>query len=124
MTLISPLVGTRIYKPVKLSTTNATTIAAAAEKQTMTVDSVRLSAGAGGSTISLWVTDGTNIYYLIEGYTLAANTVLQIEGHHVPMRDGWSLKAQAGTANVIFISTVLIQSNPTQPFSGSVMGVA
>lgn len=123
MTLISPLNGTRVYKPAKLTTTNATTIATAAEKQALTIDSVRLSARAGGSTISLWVTDGTTSYYLAEDYALSANTALQIEGHHIPMRDGWSLKAQAGTANIIDVSAVLIQSNPTQPFGGgSVLG--
>ena len=112
MTLFAPTVAQRVTYPVKLTTTNATTIASVADaKRVLTLESVLICADAGGSTIDLWVTDGSTSYYLIKGKTIAANTYELLTDHHVVLTDGWSLKAQAGTANKIDITAIALRAN-------------
>ena len=110
MTIVAST-GQRVLKPVKLSTTSATVIATAAQKSLLTIDSIWINCDTGGSTLDLYVTDGTNSYYLIKGKTIAANTYEQVKDHHIPLYSGWSLRAVAGTANRIDITAVLFQSN-------------
>ena len=111
MTLFAQTNGQRVLKPKLLTTTGATTICTAAEKRTLTLESLLISVGATPSALAVWITDGTTDYPIINGPTLAATTTTTITDQHIPLADGWSLKAQAGVANTISILATVIQSN-------------
>jgi hypothetical protein len=115
MSLYAPSNGHRVFKPHNLSSTSAVELFKSAEKMMFTLESIYVFCDALGSTLSLWISDGTNDYYLLKAASLTATgpTPITVTEQHIPFASGWSLKAQAGTANQIGLHCVVMQSAPT-----------
>lgn len=96
-------------KGVKLTTTGATPVIAGPTSGSITVESLRYSCGAGGTSLSIWVTDGVTSWYMLNGATIAAGASVPIEDHIV-LFSGWSINAQAADANRIDIILVPVLS--------------
>jgi len=104
--------GTRIAIGKNLSSTSSTTIVpAVAAGQKITLDSILVSCDGTGTAITVWWSDGTNNFNIINGTSVSANDVLQIRDLHIPLRQGYSLKCQAGTANHLSVTAVVIEGN-------------
>ena len=114
MTIFAQTNGQRQLRAENLTTTGATLVVTSFEKSTITVESVTISAGAVASTISLSVTDGTTTWFLLNGVTISAHNAVVLDSQHIPLQPGWSIKAQAGTANTLSVLIVLFQSNQFQ----------
>lgn len=97
-------------KPIgkKLNSTSAIPIIEGNSRTILTLESLSISCAAS-TTLSLWITDGTTIYYLKQGETISANTSSIISTMNIPFFDGWSLKAQAGAADRIDIIAIVSQ---------------
>lgn len=104
--------GTRVPIGKNLSDTSATTIVPAGQAgRKITIDSILVSCGASATTVSLWWSDGTNNYHILNGSTVAANDIIQIKDLHIPLRQGHLLKCQAGTSDMLSVTTVVIEGN-------------
>lgn len=105
------IIGTGRQKPVgvKLTTTNATTIVAGPSAGIDTIEALCYSCGTS-TTLSLWLTDGTTNWYLLNGETIAANSHAIITDFPLQLLSGWSLKAQAGAADRIDIIAITARS--------------
>lgn len=110
MTLITQSSGTRITVGAKLTTTGATTILTGTANIVYTIDKIHWSVDTAGSTLDMWWSDGTNNFYIVKTESEGANTRDGIENLHIVLRNGYTLKAQAGTANKIDITVVALQT--------------
>lgn len=119
MTVLIQTNGKRSAKGQKMTTTGATTILTGSSSLSYLIDAIRWSAAAGGSTLSIWWNDGTSDIYLMNAESKGANTSGQIEGLHIPIGRGCTLKAQVGTANVIDITAVYIETSAPAVNTGS-----
>lgn len=117
MTLFTQSSGQRVLKASsRIDSASDTTLYAASEKRFATIESVWVSlSAAGSSTVSIWVTNGTTDYYLVEDATVGASSSFSITDHNIPLVKDWSLKCRAGTAGRVDVTAVLIESNPTMP---------
>lgn len=114
MTLFVPSNGYR--QPIAKSriAATATTLFTASEKRQGVIDSILVSNNSTGSvTVKVWVTDGTTDFYIVEDVAIAATGQVQIKDHHFPLQNGWSLKVQAGTANRLDVTAVILISSPS-----------
>lgn len=105
MTMVIESTGRQKAYGVKLISTNATTIVAGPSSGIDTLESLSYSCAAS-TTLSIWLTDGTTSWYLLNGETIAANTHAIITDHHLQIPSGWSLRAQAAAADRIDILAV------------------
>lgn len=112
MSLFIPASGRQKPIGVKLTTTNATTIIAGSTSGIYTLESLSYSCNTS-TTLSLWLTDGTTIWYIKEALTVAANTGDIIKDHHIQIHPGWSLVAQAAAANRIDLIAVVALATQT-----------
>jgi len=99
--------GRQRPKGVKLTTADATTImpGPATDTVTRTLESLCYSCGTS-TTLSIWLTDGTTSWYILNGESIAANTHTIIDNLHLIIPSGWSLWAEAGDADRIDILAV------------------
>lgn len=114
MTLFANTGGLRKAFGTKLTTTAATTLLTGTADLTYTIDAIHWAVDTGGSTLSIWWSEGGIDYYLVELEAEPANSRDSIKDIHIVLRNGMTLKAQAGTASKVDITTVAIQSMKTQ----------
>lgn len=99
--------GRQRPKGVKLTTTDPTTImpGPATDTAVRTLESLCYSCGTS-TTLSIWLTDGTTSWYVLNTETIAANTHAIIDNLPLIIPSGWSLRAQAGAVDRIDILAV------------------
>lgn len=110
--LFIPDRGRQIPKVVNLTTTSATTImdGKAKDSGTLMLESLRWSVKGTNTDLSIWLTDGTNSYYLMDAETKTARSSGTIKDEYYQLQAGWSLKALASQANQIDILAVFALS--------------
>lgn len=118
MTMIIQRQGNPKTKGTKLTTTNATTLLTGNTVLTKTIDKIHWSADTGGSTLSIWWSDGVSDFYLMKGETEGANTRDSIENLHIVLENGFTLEAQAGTADKIDLTVTYFESTSQQEGGG------
>jgi hypothetical protein len=92
---------------VNQTTTNATTIISASSSGLDTLESIAY-APDGSVTLSIWATDGSTSWYIINNETVSAARI--ITDLHIQLTPGMSIKAQAGTANKVTVIAVVARS--------------
>lgn len=99
--------GRQRPKGVKLTTTGATAIMPGppTDTATRTLESLCYSCAAS-TTLSIWLTDGTISWYILNGETIAANSHAVIDNLPLILPSGWSLVAQAAEADRIDIIAI------------------
>lgn len=109
MTVISESQGIRKPFRTKLTTSNATTLYTGAQFKAY-LDAINFcNITASAATIDLWVNDGSSSFYLLKGYSLAANDSVLLTELAADVNNGDTLRIQAGTANAIDVVGVMIQ---------------
>lgn len=82
--------------------------------QKVTLDSIWVSCDGTGTAIDLWWSNGDDDFYLYQGKAVPANDGLLITDFHVSLRQGWSLKCRAATANHLTVTAVVIEGNASK----------
>lgn len=97
-------------KGVKLISDDATEILAGPKSGFFTIESIRYCCGGTPTDLTLWYTDGTSSWNLLNAYEVPANSNEPPIGDHIVLKFGWSLMAQAANANQIDITAVFVVS--------------
>jgi len=102
---------------INLTTNTDTLIKDADQSIQWQLDSLIASCDGTPTTFFLWISDGSNIYPIINGDQIAANKYLQVKDHSVKLKPDWSFMCKAGTANHISVTASLlkISRRPDQP---------
>lgn len=109
MSMYIPGAGRQRPVGVKLTTADPTPVVAGSALGIDTLESLSYSCAAS-TTLSIWLTNGTTSWYLLNGETIAANTHAIISDHHLQIPTGWSLMAEAGAADRIDLIAVVALS--------------
>lgn len=106
MTVITPAGGSPETWAKNLADTSDYTIATANEARAFRIESILAACASGGSTFSLWISDGVTDVYLLNETAIAANDYLQLE-HPLPLKSGWALKCKDHAGGKISVTAVL-----------------
>lgn len=95
----------------KLDTADMTVIVPSVDEgKRVTLESILISCDATPTAISVWYTDGTTNFYLMNAVSILANDSVPLRDHHVTLRPGWSLRCEASAAEHLDITTVVVES--------------
>lgn len=116
MTIVAPGGGTNFPIFVNLTTTAATDIYVVGTGWQATIESLLVSCGDTITVVSVWVTDGTTLWYLRNGKSFAINTDDHIKEHPLVLRAGWKICASASVAGKISVTgSILLQQANKSP---------
>lgn len=111
MSFVTTQVGQTKTIGQKLTTTNVTTLYTATADVGAIIKSVSVCSINGASdTFSLLLNDGTSDFYIFKNLAISANTTELIYDHNPILRSGWTVKAQAGTANALDVVMVIAEA--------------
>lgn len=106
MTVITPAGGSPETWARNLADTSDYTIATANEARAFRLESIVAACTTGGSTFSLWLSDGVNDVYILNAKAIAANDYLKLE-HPIALKKGWALKCKDHIGAKISVTAVL-----------------
>jgi hypothetical protein len=99
--------------PTRLTTTNATEVFAATDKETQIASVIIANETASPVRIDLEYNDGSTDY-LIFASTVAANGTTVFDEALFHLYNGDSIKATAGAANALTVTPVIVRSNSSE----------